>query len=59
MGHGCVPVKPSDYGISASTSVSKLSVAWLIKKAVNGEIGKIQFFVFILSFFRGVPWIEI
>ena len=32
-GHGCIPVEIlSDHGISASANVSKLSVAWLIRK---------------------------
>ena len=53
MGQGHIPVEiQSDYGISASTNVSKLSVARLIKKVLMGNY-KIFFLFFHSISFRG------
>ena len=51
MSHGHIPVETLlDHGINKSTYVSKLFVAWLIRKILLKNEEKFNFF-FILSFF--------
>ena len=53
MGHGHIPVM-SDHGISTSTDVFKLSVAWLIRKMLMENVEKITIFLSLLPiFWRG------
>ena len=48
-GHGRIPAETlSDYGISTSTSVSILSVAWLISNMLLGEILILVVFILLL-----------
>ena len=48
-----IPVETlSDHGISASTNVSNLSVAWLIRKLFNGELGKFNYLFYSTSFWE-------
>ena len=47
MGHGRMPGETlSDHSISESTNVSKLSVAWLIRRMLMENEEKIQFLGF-------------
>ena len=49
MGHGHTPVETlSDHGINASTNVSKLCEAWLIKKMLMENKENSIFFPFYL-----------
>ena len=52
MGHGHIPVM-SDHGISTSTDVFKLSVAWLIRKILMENVEKITIFLSLLPLFGG------